>query len=131
MSSLTLIDPVLIGLMKSSFTESGMPMPFLQEIFLLETHIAGTSHLDLEAVEPELIIGDLLVMQRESNNKYDELAIMLLTKDGQKLGYIPQTKNEVLARLLDAGKLIFGKIDYKSWKGEWLKLDIKVYLREI
>ena len=131
MSSLALIDPILLTLMNNSFSENGMPMPFLQEIFLLESHIAGTSHLDLLDVENKLNIKDLIIMQREPNNQFDTLAIMLISKDGEKLGYIPQNKNEVLARLMDAGKLIFGKIENKKWIGHWLKLDIKVYLREI
>jgi hypothetical protein len=131
MSSLTLIDPVLLGLMQSSFSDSGMPIPFLQEIFLLETHIAGTTYLKLKKIEPKLNITDLLVMKREVDNKYDALAIILLTSKGEKLGYIPKDKNEVLARLMDAGKLIFGKIEDKQWKGQWLKLSIKVYMRDI
>ena len=131
MSSLTLIDPILLGLMKGSFSETGMPMPFLQEIFLLESHIAGTSFRDLEDIEPKIYIGDLIVMKREQNNKFDPLAILLLSKEGQKLGYVPKNKNEVLARLMDAGKLIFGKIEDKQWHGCWLKLDVKIYMREI
>lgn len=31
---------------------------------------------------------------------------------------------------MDAGKLLFGKINYKEMMSKWLKIDIKVYLHE-
>ena len=37
---------------------------------------------------------------------------------------------EVLARLMDAGKLLFGRLEAKSWVGGWLKLEIRVFLRD-
>ncbi len=41
-----------------------------------------------------------------------------------------QKKNEVLARLMDAGKLIFGKLEAKEWIDDWLKLDVRVFMRD-
>ena len=35
----------------------------------------------------------------------------------------PRAKNEALARLMDAGKLLFGRLEDKEWQGEWLKID--------
>lgn len=131
MSALTLIDPNLIGLINGSFHSNGMPMPFIQEIFLLESQVAGTSHLDLENLEPNLLINELLVMKREPNNQVDKHAIIILTQKGEKLGYIPKEKNEVIANLMDAGKIIFGKVIDKKWRGQWLKLTIQIYMREI
>ena len=66
-----------------------------------------------------------------SNMFYDNNAIIILTEEGQKLGYVPQDKNEVLSKLMDAGKLLFGRLDEKSWVDDWLKLDIQVYLRDL
>ena len=54
-----------------------------------------------------------------------------LTTYRQKLGYIPQEKNEVLSNLMDAGKLLFGKLNEKTWVDNWLKLDVQVYLRDL
>ena len=36
----------------------------------------------------------------------------------------------LFARLMDAGKLLFGKITSKEKKGSWIKIDIKVFLHE-
>ena len=38
------IDPALLALMHGSFGKDGALKPFAKEIFLLESHVAGTSH---------------------------------------------------------------------------------------
>lgn len=131
MSNLVLIDPNIVSLIIGSFGSDGMPMPFVQEIFLIDCNVAGTSHLDLEKIEPQLMIDDLLITKREPSNKYDAHAIMILTKEGEKLGYIPREKNEIISRLMDAGKIIFGRIISKKWQNDWLRMSIKIYLRDI
>ena len=35
-----------------------------------------------------------------------------------------------LLQLMDAGKLLFGRITHKETKGRWLKIRIKIYLHE-
>jgi len=126
-----LIDPERLALLKSSFGEDGLPMPFLQEILLLECHIAGTSFRDLEAVEPHLKPNDVLELKREPDNQHDVNAIAIYHEKGYQLGYVPREKNEVLSSLLDAGKLIFGKIEEVYWKGNWLRIETKIYMREL
>ena len=104
--------------------------PYVQEIFLLECHIAGTSYVDLEKVEPELSPGDPLLFRREPDNPRDGLAVMILDQKQRKLGYPPRNRNEVPARLMDAGKLLFGKLEAKEWIGPWLKITMRVYMKD-
>ena len=59
------------------------------------------------------------------------LIIVIFDTKGQKLGYVPRDRNEVIARLMDAGKLIFGKLERKQWRDDWLKADIRVYMRDM
>ena len=47
-----------------------------------------------------------------------------------KIGYIPQKDNIIFARLMDAGKLLFGKITEKEKKGNWLRIKIQVFMHE-
>ena len=47
-----------------------------------------------------------------------------------KIGYVPKEDNIVFSRLMDAGKLLFGKITAKALKGKWLKINIGIYLHE-
>ena len=125
------IDPKYLEIVRSSLDKTGLPKPFVQEVELLDCNIAGTTFLNLKDIEPKLKKHQLLVLKREPKNKYDNKAILILTEDGQKLGYVPQEKNEILSKLMDAGKLLFGRLDEKNWFGRWLKLDIQVYLRDL
>ena len=125
------IDPKYLGFVRTSLDEEGLPKPFVREVELLNCNIAGTTFLDLDEVEPELEKHQLLMLKREPKNKNDNKAILILTEDGQKLGYVPREKNEVLSNLMDAGKLIFGKLVEKNWVDNWLKLDVQLYLRDL
>ena len=125
------IDPKYLEIIRTSLDKTGLPKPFVQEVELLNCNIAGTTFLDLEDIEPKLKKHQLLVLKREPKNEYDGNAILILTEDGQKLGYVPQEKNEVLSNLMDAGKLLFGKLNEKTWVDNWLKLDVQVYLRDL
>ena len=125
------IDPKYLEIIRTSLDKTGLPKPFVQEVELLNCNIAGTTFLDLEDIEPDLKKHQLLVLKRETKNEYDDNAILILTEDGQKLGYVPQEKNEVLSNLMDAGKLLFGKLNEKTWVDNWLKLDVQVYLRDL
>ena len=125
------IDPKYLKIVRSSLDKTGLPKPFVQEVELLNCNIAGTTFIDLKDIEPNLKNNQLLVLKREPKNEYDDKAILILTEDGQKLGYVPQERNEILSRLMDAGKLLFGRLDEKNWVGRWLRLDIQVYLRDL
>lgn len=129
-NSLVPIDPALLALLHGSFGKDGGLQPFVREIMLIECHIAGTSHRDIKDVEPSLTPGSLLVLKREPDNAHDALAIMIADEAGHHLGYVPRVKNEALARLMDAGKLLFGKLEKKQWVGDWLKVEMRVFMRD-
>ena len=124
------IDPKYLEFVRTSLDEEGLPKPFVREVELLNCNIAGTTFLDLDEVEPELEKHQLLMLKREPKNKNDDKAILILTENGQKLGYVPKKKNEVLSNLMDAGKLLFGRLNKKTWVDTWLKLDVQVFLRD-
>ncbi len=129
-NALAKIDPTLMALIHGAFGKDGALQPFAREIMLIECHIAGTSHRNIKEVEPDLVPGVFLVLKREANNPHDALAIMVFDAAGHHLGYVPRAKNEALARLMDAGKLLFGKLEAKAWVGEWLKVEARIYLRD-
>lgn len=66
----------------------------------------------------------------EPNNPYDKQAIVIKTGNGVKIGYVPKQDNIVFSRLMDAGKLLFGRISDKEKKGKWVVIKIKVFLHE-
>ncbi len=103
--------------------------PFSNCIYLINVHIAGTSHIDnIDKLEPELVKGKRLNFFRESNNEYDERAIVIKNENGDKLGYVPRNKNEILSRLMDAGKLLYGEVYAKELVGNWWKITVQVFL---
>ena len=107
----------LLALLHGKNGESLIPKPFERDIFLLDTHVAGTTHIEgIDEREPYLKSGDRLNLFREPDNPYDEFAILIKTMDGVKIGYIPQKDNIIFARLMDAGKLLFGKITEKIFR---------------
>lgn len=121
----------LVGLLKGQKTGLTLPKPFEQDIFLFDTYIAGTTYIEgIEELAPHLKIDDKLDFFREPENNYDKKAIVIKNLDGVKLGYVPKEDNVVFSRLMDAGKLLYGKITDKEMKGNWLKINIDIYLRE-
>ncbi len=77
-----------------------------RRLTLLETYVAGTAYYEARRVRAALRPGEALVLRREPDNAYDELAIEVFTGAGAKLGYVPRADNEPFARLLDAGKAV-------------------------
>ena len=121
----------LVGLLHGKGGNLVVPKPFEKDIFLFDTHVAGTSHIEgIEELEPHLNIDDRLDFFREPDNRYDKEAIAIKTAGGVKIGYVPKQDNVIFARLMDAGKLLFGRISDKEKKGSWVKLDIKVFMHE-
>ena len=112
---------------------SGIIMPFVQELFLLECEIAGTGFVkDIENKSRALTVGEVVSLVRETDNKYDKLAIRIDNAEGSKLGYVPRKKNEVLSRLLDGGKLLYGKVSEVEFSefSNWITITVKIYMKD-
>lgn len=121
----------LVSLLHGSNGELVVPKPFEKDIFLFDTYIAGTTHIEgIEELAESLNENDKLNFFREPDNKYDKEAIVIKTVSGVKIGYVPRQDNVIFARLMDAGKLLYGRITKKDKKGSWVKIYIKVFLHE-
>ena len=129
-----IIKPEGSGLISALHQSGGglvIPKPFERDILLFETHVAGTTHVvGIEELEPMLQIGERLEFYREPSNPYDEKAILVKTVHGSKIGYVPRKDNVVFARLMDAGKLLFGKIKEKDLSEGWVKITMEIFLHE-
>lgn len=101
--------------------------PLTKEIYLFETTVAGTTHIDDQAIFDTLKVNDKLHLLRE-DNQYDKKAIMLLTENKKKIGYVPKDDNIIFSRLMDAGKLLIARIKSLDKKGSWNILNINIYL---
>ncbi len=121
-------------LMQRSFQTTVPALPFARDLFLIETHVAGVAHYQVESVKNLLVAGAALLLQREPGNVYDELAIEVLTLERTKLGYVPKNRNPVLARLMDAGKLLCAEVasvgTWDGWGPDTLEVRLRISLRE-
>ncbi len=121
----------LVGLLHGKGGDSLIPKPFERDIFLFDTLVAGVSFIEgFEELEPHLHVGDKLDFFREPDNPHDHRAIVIKNADSVKIGYVPKADNEIFSRLMDAGKLLFGKITSKEIAGKWIKIYIMVFLHE-
>ena len=114
----------------SKAAESGIGellKPLSREIHLFDSFVAGTSHLADQTVLDEIKEGDMLFLVRE-DNKFDTNAIMILSKDKKKVGYVPEKDNVIFARLMDAGKKLSAKITGIEKKGSFIKIALSIYL---
>jgi hypothetical protein len=97
--------------------------------------VAGLLYHQAEFAVPNLVVGDLLILRREPANPYDDLAIAILAAGGLKLGYIHRRRNPVLARLMDAGKLLIASVasldaDSRYASDELPEVRLNISLRE-
>ena len=132
MSDLVKIDNGdLIEYLLKTGTGLDLPKPFERDIYLFDTYVAGTSHIEgIENIGESLKEGDRLVFYREPENEHDPQAIRIENLKGEKIGYVPRKDNVIFSRLMDAGKVLFAKVIEKEMKGKWLKIKIKIYLHE-
>ena len=111
---------------------AAMPIPFAKDIFLLASTVVGTGFVDDIGKKTEAIVpGDILAFRRDPWNPHDELAIQVLNGGGEPIGFVPRKDNPVLARLMDAGKSIFGKVREIRDREEWPRIAIDIYMRDL
>ena len=109
--------------------------PFSRQIFLTHVNVAGCAYVRyIKKYVSELSVGDKVMLLREPKNKYDELAILVKDEKKHKLGYVPRAHNPVIARLMDAGKLLYGVVtELKSPDDEqfpWRAITIAIYMED-
>ena len=126
-------DELMIGTTNAVALVSGTSLekllkPLKQEILLYDTYVAGTGYINDKTILDELKNGDVLWLQREPENKFDEKAILVLDEKKRKIGYVPESDNTVFSRLMDAGKYLTAKIVKMETKGSFRQINISIFL---
>jgi hypothetical protein len=98
-------------------------------ILLKEVNIAGVPYHD--ASEPSVLakleVGERVILRREPENPYDNMAIAIHTLRGDMLGYVPRIQNRTMARIADQGIELRGwlvKVDTSA--SAWDQLRVRV-----
>ena len=93
-----------------------LPQPFQQEVFLLNCHIAGTSHAEAAKANADSIKPGLqLTLRREPANECDGQAISVLLQPGERIGYIPQKHNPVISAVIGGFMLLIMILNIVLW----------------
>jgi hypothetical protein len=121
----------LVDLFHSNTGKLIIPKPFEHDIFLSNTYVAGSSHIErIEELALSINKGDNLRLVRDPHNTFDSNAIIVQNSDSIKLGFIPRNNNETFARLMDDCKILFGTVQEKELRGRWVNILIKVYMKD-
>ena len=59
------------------------------------------------------------------------MAIQVLNERGERIGFIPSDDNTILARLMDAGKSLYGKVLEVHDPDNWRRIEMDIYLRDL
>lgn len=111
---------------------TALPIPFVKDVFLLESAVVGTGFVkNIGEKTGDVVPGCVLKFRRDPRNRYDELAIQVLNGRGERIGFVPRRDNPVLARLMDAGKVLYGKVREISSPEDWPQIEIDIYMRDL
>ncbi len=130
----TITSSDLSGLIYSPLAGE-LSKPFSRQIFLTHVTVAGTNHIrNIKKLVSELSEEDRVILLREPKNPYDELAILVKDSKNRKLGYVPRARNHVMARLMDAGKLLYGVVTEVNGPDDdgfpWDAITIAIYMED-
>ncbi len=102
-----------------------------KRVLLLRTNVAGIQYYSgLFLVDAGIIReGQRLILKREPQNPYDEKAIEVFTERGEKVGYIPRDRNEVISNMMDQGIGVYAIVSAINRNTiPWDTLHIEVYM---
>lgn len=93
-----------------------------------DTAVAGTRHIpDMATRAAAFSDNQEFDLIRDSHNPYDEWAVMVMSED-DRIGYVSCECNEFVARLIDGGKHVAGKLSALDQIGSWTRVVMGVYL---
>jgi len=130
MNELIRIDETnIVSILNSWKTGLGIGKPFSKQIYLISASIAGLYYVDnIEDLLDGIKLDSRLLFVREPDNQYDELAILVKDQNNNKLGYVPRKKNPILARLMDAGKHIYGTVKKIKNADSYMDVEMEIYM---
>lgn len=100
-----------------------------KDVELINLPVAGTGYYQARQAAAWLQLEQVLTLRREANNPYDADAIEVYA-DGVKLGYVPRAQNAIIARLMDAGRPVEGRLTFVRIEEEsrWVEIGMAIVL---
>jgi hypothetical protein len=99
-------------------------------IVLQTSPLAGFQYHAGQALFPLMATGDRLSLRREPDNPHDDKAVRVEWR-GAMIGFAPRADNSDLARLMDRGARVEGRIVHlQKGRDPWRRVLIEVLLLE-
>lgn len=99
-------------------------------ILLQTSPLAGFQYYAGRALFPLMSVGDRLTLHREADNPHDAKAVRVEWR-GAMIGYAPRADNVDLARLMDHGAAVEGRIvQLQKARDPWQRVLIEVLVVE-
>ena len=119
----------IVSLLNSGKGVFNLDKPFSRKIYLVSASVAGLHYADdIYDLIDEIKLEAKLRFVREPDNEYDKLAILVKDQNDNKLGYVPREKNPILARLMDAGKLVYGTVKEVNNDESFLNIEMEIFM---
>jgi hypothetical protein len=97
-------------------------------IVVQSSPLAGFRHYEAPNLWTEIKAGDALTLVRELGNPHDRNAVRVEWRTF-KLGYIPRTQNEAVARQLDRGTRLMARVTkIEKTRAPNRRIEFEVYL---
>lgn len=97
-----------------------------KRVFLQHSLLAGFQYYEAGSLWHRLRPGALLELRRNPDNPVDPKAVEVYWR-GHKLGHLPRTDNAIVARLLDRGMKLRGRIQaLRASSNPWDRVQVRV-----
>ena len=98
------------------------------KILVQNSPLAGSQYYAVSKFWTHIHPGDRLTLVRETNNRHDRNAVRV-DWNNQPLGYVPRAENRAVARALDAGERLEGRVSrLRDDPDPWRRVEFEVYL---
>jgi hypothetical protein len=101
--------PLLLLALLACTAQPGIAQDMQARLVVQSSPLAGFRHYEAPNLWGEVRPGDALTLVREPGNPHDRNAVRVEWRSF-KLGYVPRTQNEGVARLLDGGTRLVARI---------------------
>lgn len=106
-------------------------VPFVDDIYLMSTNIAGSSFRNQSYLQDELEESRRYYLALEENNPYDKNAVKVVGESGYVIGYIPKNENNVLSNLLKGGKYIYAVLEEYNLNEAYIRIKVYLSLKDV
>ncbi len=101
-----------------------------QQLILQTSPLAGFQHHAGPTLFPLMQVGDRLILRREPGNPHDQKAVRVEWR-GVQIGYAPRAENVDLARLMDRGTRVEGRIlNLQKNRDPWKRVLMELYVMQ-